>query len=82
MPLTSNITDISFVLRCVPTLYHHNYLLLIISTVDGCTSKIHLLQLYYYYNRFTALCPGLPGWAGTRRNIHPLTYDDHHPTFI
>ena len=20
-----------------------------------------------------ALCPGLPGWAGTRRNIHPLT---------
>ena len=24
-------------------------------------------------NRFTALCPGLPGWVGTRRNIHPLT---------
>jgi len=24
-------------------------------------------------NSFTALCPGLPGWAGTRRNIHPLT---------
>jgi len=24
-------------------------------------------------NRFTALCPGLPGWAGTRRNIHPPT---------
>jgi len=22
-------------------------------------------------NRFTALCPGLPGWASTRRNIHP-----------
>jgi len=22
---------------------------------------------------FTALCPGLPGWAGTRRNTHPLT---------
>jgi len=20
---------------------------------------------YYYNNRFTALCPGLPGWAGT-----------------
>jgi len=47
-----------------------------------------------YYNRFTALCPGLPGWAGTRRNIHPLTpiqiinhplsassiyYDPQHP---
>jgi len=33
-------------------------------------------------NRFMALCPGLPGWAGTRRNTHPLTYPDHHPTFI
>jgi len=44
-------------------------------------------------NRFTALCPGLPGWAGTRRNIHPPTiliiiqplsasssyYDPQHP---
>jgi len=25
------------------------------------------------YSWFTALCPGLPGWAGTRRDIHPLT---------
>jgi len=24
-------------------------------------------------NSFTALCPGLPGWAGTRRNSHPPT---------
>ena len=24
-------------------------------------------------NRFTVLCPGLPGWAGTRRNTHPPT---------
>jgi len=24
-------------------------------------------------NHFMALCPGLPRWAGTRRNIHPLT---------
>jgi len=23
-------------------------------------------------NRLTALCPLLPGWAGTRRNIYPL----------
>ena len=39
---------------------------------------------YYwnYYNRFTALCTGQPGWDGTRRNIHPLTYPDHYPTFI
>ena len=25
------------------------------------------------HNRLTALCPELPGWAGTWRNIHPLT---------
>ena len=25
------------------------------------------------HNRLTAFCPGLPGYAGTRRNIHPLT---------
>jgi len=24
-------------------------------------------------NRFTALCPGLPGWASTRRNTHTPT---------
>ena len=24
-------------------------------------------------NHFTALCPGLPGWASTRRNTHPPT---------
>jgi len=28
---------------------------------------------YYYYYSFTALCLGLPGWASTRRNIHPLS---------
>ena len=25
------------------------------------------------HSRLTALCQGLPGWAGTGRNIHPLT---------
>jgi len=25
------------------------------------------------HDHFTALCPGLPGWTGTRSNIHPLT---------
>jgi len=29
-----------------------------------------------------ALCLWLPGWAGNRRNIHPLTYPDHQPSFI
>jgi len=40
------------------------------------------LVYYYYYSRFAAHFPGLPVWAGTRSNIHPLTYPDHHPTFI
>ena len=30
------------------------------------------LRIYYYYNRFTDHWI-LSGWAGTRRNIHPLT---------
>jgi len=33
-------------------------------------------------NCFTALCPGLHGWAGTRWNTHPPTYHDRHPIFI
>ena len=41
-----------------------------------------ILLLPLLQQPFTALCPGLPGWAGTRRNVHPLTYPDHHPTFI
>ena len=41
-------------------------------------------QQHTHNNRFTALCPGLPRWAGTRRNIHPSTIlnPDHHPIFI
>jgi len=27
--------------------------------------------LLLHYNRFTALCPGLPGWAGTRKKHLP-----------
>jgi len=26
-------------------------------------------------NHLTALCLGLPGWAGSRRNIHPLMWE-------
>jgi len=29
-----------------------------------------------------AFCWGLPRWAGTRRNIHPVTYPGHQPSFI
>ena len=37
------------------------------------TVNTALVLLLHYYNCFMAICPGLPGWAGTRRNIHPLT---------
>ena len=29
------------------------------------------VKLYYYYTRLTVLCPGLPGWAGTRK-VKPI----------
>jgi len=33
-------------------------------------------------NCFTALCPGLPGWAGTRKKNSPTHHPAHHPIFI
>ena len=51
-----------------------------ITSIRGVVSglQIIMLQIYwqlhlYYYCCFMALCPGQPGWAGTRRNIHLLT---------
>jgi len=43
-----------------------------------------IAQQHNNNNRFTALCLGLPGWAGTRINIHPPTIliTSHHPIFI
>ena len=37
-------------------------------TVHSCT-----VQHTHTHNHLTAFYPGLPRWAGTRRNIHPLT---------
>jgi len=52
------------------------------SFLNYITPKIYS-RTYYYYNRFTALCMGQPGWAGTRRNIHPLTpCHDHQSSII
>jgi len=36
-------------------------------------TKHWLKQQHNNDNRFTALCRGLPGWAGTRRNTHTPT---------
>jgi len=48
-------------------------------TKPNTTKHVHQSKEMYDYtnnnnnNRFMALCPGLPGWASTRRNIHPST---------
>jgi len=44
----------------------------------------HDIVLYINNNRFTALCPGLPGWAGTRRNtrISSKQYLVHSTTTV
>ena len=56
------------------------------STSKPCAASMHNLlhfRLLLLLQPFTALCPGLPEWADTRRHIHPLTYPDHHhPIFI
>jgi len=44
---------------------------LYVQSTPKCSKK--LLSTNNNNDRFTALCPGLPGWAGTRRNIHPPT---------
>jgi len=36
-------------------------------------TDVGIKQKLHTHNRSTALFPGLPGWAGTRRNIHLLT---------
>jgi len=43
-------------------LYHLHSAYSLLFHVNHC-------RLYHYYNRFTALCPGLPGWAGNGRNF-------------
>ena len=45
------------------------------------TSILHTSHTHPH-NRLMALCPVLPGYAGTRRNIHPLTHPDHRISFI
>ena len=41
------------------------------SSFSLLTATVH--NYSHTHSRLTALCRGLPGWAGTRRNIHPLT---------
>ena len=45
--------------------------------LNGCRNSSNPIKVYttvtYTQNRLTALCMRLTGWAGTRRNSHPLT---------
>ena len=36
-----------------------------------CYMKLKILILFTTHTRLTALCPGLPGWAGTRK-VKPI----------
>jgi len=36
-----------------------------------CCDVLRSYYYYYYYSRLTALCPGLPRWAGTRK-VKPI----------
>ena len=41
---------------------------------DNCQTICSIHQQHIHaHNCLTAFCSGLPGWASTRRNIHPLT---------
>ena len=52
--------------------FEHRYFLSVLSTVATPIQYVpamaeHCSHYYYYYNRFTTLCPGLPRWVSTRR---------------
>ena len=62
--------------RCEATLFKKSWFQQPgLDTRQGNESKHHPRTHTHTHTRpfFTALCPGLPGWAGTRRNIHSLT---------
>jgi len=46
-----------------------------------CNVGIIFLRCENTHNFLTGLCPGLPGWAGTRRNIHPLKPEEEQERF-
>ena len=43
------------------------------SAAESAEAMLHKHTQPPPHNRLMALCSGLPGWTGTRRNIHPLT---------
>ena len=68
--------------RCtfiVSTCFTHSLISIVmyvyhITFVSYCYAYVFLRSqnrlLSYYYNHFMAVCLGLPGWAGTQRNIN------------
>ena len=61
-----------FTILNVTVLY---YTVLILNTLFAkqkvLSTEIISVFNYYYYTHLTALCPGLPGWAGTRK-VKPI----------
>jgi len=52
---------------------------------DGTVQCINNGHNYYYYNRFMALCPGLPLYPCDpvrEETTYPLTYPNNRPNFI
>jgi len=72
--------------RCYIQAYTHASLSAIFqwTWVSGCqlcpdTAHTHTYPTVLW---LSGLCPGQPGWAGTRRNIHPLTRRGHQSSLI
>ena len=58
-----NYEKVCFVIFCCCSYYHYR--------TDDIVVFYAILEHTHTYDRLTALCPELPGWASTRRNIHP-----------
>ena len=54
------------------TISAYNKNIFLKTIIDKKTTKF-FVKHFNNNNRFMALCLGLPGWAGTRINIHPPT---------
>ena len=72
----------------IKSIFHYKNLHIICTSIvtNSKRSELRVLSSSHNHthphNRLMALCPVLPGYAGTRRNIHPLTHPDHRISFI
>jgi len=50
-----------------------NIYVILVTAADFCYSYVTVIHTHAQLFHGSGFCPGQPGWAGTRRNIHPLT---------